>query len=486
MNNFTESGITFPGPRLPLRWKRAAKPGWEPGITLLLISCGILIVLLSGCSGVPTARERDARTQIEPVARRLGPGAFKPTLPQGTNVTLAQLLSFALVNQPKVVAAYFDYAAAVEQITLNRSLPDPRLTFELDIQEVVMTLMPGLMLEVPWAKRLRVRADTASAESEAKYRVFEQAVLQAAYDLKRSYYQLYFLEERLRILKGTRQLLAEVESAARGLSESGKATLQDVIRSEIEQERLDTEIQNLQDSRAALLAQYRASLGLIDHDPEAPFPRVFETTPMNLPFDRLREIALRSNPRLIQMQAELEMAETSIRLARLARMPDFSLGIEADAKASPVMWRPSAGMTLPIWRDKIAAELAAAQARKSAAQARLSAEEIQVAVDFAEASFQFREASRSAQLLSGSLLAKARQTLEISRASYSAARSGFLDLLEAERQLLEFQLSEIEAMTRRELAAARLQMVISALAPAGAPLREDQSANHPAPQRTVR
>jgi len=464
-----------------LRRKKPTTRGSRHGITILLVLCGILIVLLSGCSGVPTGREREARNQIEPVARRLGPGAIKPTLPQGTNVTLAQLLSFALVNQPKVVAAYFDYAAAVEQITLNRSLPDPRLTFELDIQDVVMTLMPGLMLEVPWVKRLRVSADAASADSEAKYRVFEQAVLQTAYDLKRAYYQLFFLEERLRILEETRQLLAEIEAAARSLSQSGKATLQDAIRAEIEQERLGTEIQNLQDSRAFLLAQYHASLGLMDHDPEAPLPREFETTPIDLPFDKLREIALHSNPRLKQMQAELEMAETSIQLARLARVPDFSLGIEADAKASPLMWRPSAGMTLPIWRDKIAAELAAAQARKSAAQARLSAEEIQVAVDFAEASFQFREASRSAQLLSGSLLPKAREALEISRASYSAARSGFLDLLEAERQLLEFQLSEIETKTRRELAAARLQLVLAALPPAGAPLREKQSTRQLAP-----
>ena len=37
--------------------------------------------------------------------------------------------------------------------------------------------------------------------------------------------------------------------------------------------------------------------------------------------------------------------------------------------------KPQASMTLPVWRDKIAAQIAAAQADKNAAKARLNAEQ---------------------------------------------------------------------------------------------------------------
>jgi hypothetical protein len=46
-----------------------------------------------------------------------------------------------MLNQPRVEAAYYEYAAAVERITMARSLPDPRLTLELDIQDVVTTVI---------------------------------------------------------------------------------------------------------------------------------------------------------------------------------------------------------------------------------------------------------------------------------------------------------------------------------------------------------
>ena len=49
----------------------------------------------------------------------------------------------------------------------------------------------------------------------------------------------------------------------------GKATLQDVLRAQIEQERLNNEIVNLEDSRGPLLAQFKAALGIEPNEPDA-------------------------------------------------------------------------------------------------------------------------------------------------------------------------------------------------------------------------
>jgi outer membrane protein TolC len=194
-------------------------------------------------------------------------------------------------------------------------------------------------------------------------------------------------------------------------------------------------------------------------------------------------IAMERNPRLRQMEAEVRMAESGIKLARQSRLPDFNAGIEADFKAAPVMWRPSIGVTLPIWRDKIAAEIAAAQARKSAAQARLSAEQIQLAVEVAEKSFTCREAARNLELLRSVLLPKARQALEIARAAYSTGRTDFINLLDAQRSFLEFQLAEVDAMTRRELALAELSLLTAGIQPAGAPVLGVPA--NPAPSKQI-
>ena len=446
-------------PSLPLR------------LSLVALPLFVAALILAGCKGVPTKSERQSRADLKAVTQTYRPGDRKATLPTlDTNATLGAFLTYAMLNQPRVEAAYFAYAAAVERITLERSLPDPRLTLELDIQEVVTTVMPGLMTDLPWVKKLRIRADVASAESQAKYFGFETAVLQTAFEVKRPYYQLYFLNERLRVNRETLTLLGQLEQIARSQVESGKGSLQDVLRAQIEQERLRTEIVNLDDSRNPMRAQLKAALGLGAHQPSPPTPAHFESTPLDLTSEQLFATALARNPRLKAMEAEVRMAETGIQLARTSKLPDFNVGIEADAKASPVMWRPTLGVTLPIWRDKIAAEIASAQGRKRAAEARLSAEQIQLAVEFADKSFMYREATRNLRLLTESLLPKARQALEVARSGYTAGNVDFINLQEAQRSLLDFELAAVDARTRRELVLAELSLLIIGVPPPGAPI----------------
>ena len=127
-------------------------------------------------------------------------------------------------------------------------------------------------------------------------------------------------------------------------------------------------------------------------------------------------------------------------------------------------------MSLPIWRDKIAAEIAAAQADKHAARARLSAEQVEIAAELVSMLYMYREASRNDELLREKLLPKSRQSLDAARAGYVNGRASFLDVIDAQRTLLEFELERIEAGTQRELSLASLSLVIAGIAPEGAPI----------------
>ena len=240
----------------------------------------ILLVLLAGCQGTPTQGEKEARRQVQAVAGSYRPNGRKPDLPVLTaQSSLSNYLAYALLNQPQVEAAYFDWLASVERITVERSLPDPQVTFQMDIQQVVTSLMPGLMMNFPGAGKLRAAAAVASAESRAKYFAFQTASLQSAYAVERAYYQLYFLEEKLRVNRENLSLLADLATLAQARNEVGKATLQDVLRAQIEQNRVETEIANLEDSRSSLLAQFKAALGIRADATGAPCPAVLRVRP---------------------------------------------------------------------------------------------------------------------------------------------------------------------------------------------------------------
>lgn len=432
---------------------------------------GVAVVLLAGCTGVPTREERTVQQRLESVATLYRPGDARPQLPAlKAESPLGDFLAHAMLSQPQVEAAYYDWAASVRRITTARSLPDPRLTFSADIADVVMAVMPGVMAEFPGPGKLRAAANVAVAESDVKYFAFESAVLRTAFNLKKPYYQLHFLDAKIAVNQEMLRLLADLEKLSRARNEVGAVTLQDALRAQIEQERLANEIVNLQDSRNPLLAQFKGALGLKPDADAPPVPAKLETTPLDLTSDRLLADALVRNPRLKAMEAEVRRADASIRLAYKARVPDFTLGLEADVRPNPVMFSPQAAMTLPVWRDKIAAQLATAQAEKQAAAARFSAEQIMLAVEFAEKSFMFREATRNLGLLNDRLLPKARQSLEVARSGYASGKVDFINLIDAQRTLLDFRLAEVEARIQRELALAELSLVILGTPPAGAPI----------------
>jgi outer membrane protein TolC len=199
-------------------------------------------------------------------------------------------------------------------------------------------------------------------------------------------------------------------------------------------------------------------------------PAHFETGGENPNADELLHFAFAHNPQLAAMEADVRAAEAGIAVAYKERAPDFSLGLMADAKTAPTLFRPLAGMTLPIWRDKLAAEVAQAQANELSAKSRLRAAQIDLTVSFAEKSFAYRETSRNVALIENQLLPQARQSLETVRAGYRTGTMDFSAMTDSERELLDLQLEAVEARTDREIALAELSLMVAGVPPANAPL----------------
>ncbi|HEX6886042.1 MAG TPA: TolC family protein [Planctomycetota bacterium] len=430
-----------------------------------------LLALASGCAGAPTAGERQARAELDAVRAYYRPDEARPALPAlDPDAPLETWLRYAMLNDPRIEAAFHAWAGTVARITVARSRPDPALTFEADIAGAVETLMPGLMLPLPAPRKLAAAAEVATAEARADYHAFEAEVLRTAEATRSAYVRLHFIEDSLRVQREALALLADVETLARQQVGAGRGTIQDVLRAEIEREQLRTQLANLEDSRSVLGARFRAALGHDPSDETVPLPARFEPGAPPLAAEELLALATERNPELARLSAQVRRGQALLGLARASRLPDVTLGLEADVKASPVMWRPMIGVTLPIWRDRIAAEIAAAESETHSAEARLSAAEIELAAELAALLYLHRESARDEELYGVTLLPKARQSLAAARSGYAAGRSSFLDVIDAERQLLAFELARVAARTQRELTLASLSLAIAGVAPEGAPL----------------
>ena len=102
-------------------------------IRQLILPSLTAVLLAAGCRGLPASGEKSARHDLAAVG-----GQLQTNLPVlATNATLHDSVLFAVRNHPQVIAAYADWAAAVRNITVARSRPDPKLTFQLYAADVV-------------------------------------------------------------------------------------------------------------------------------------------------------------------------------------------------------------------------------------------------------------------------------------------------------------------------------------------------------------
>jgi outer membrane protein TolC len=142
----------------------------------------------------------------------------------------------------------------------------------------------------------------------------------------------------------------------------------------------------------------------------------------------------------------------------------------ADLKADPLMVRPTATVTLPIWRDKIAATIAAAEARHDAAIARLDAEHLNVAAELAQMFYMVRESDRMIAYIETTALPNLERVLASAVAGLQTGMSRAAEIPAARLMALDMELERLGALRQREDAVTDISLMIADVAAAGAPL----------------
>jgi outer membrane protein TolC len=98
-----------------------------------------------------------------------------------------------------------------------------------------------------------------------------------------------------------------------------------------------------------------------------------------------------------------------------------------------------------------------ARSRLHAADRDARARELAVESELQAALFAYREGERKLRLYRGTLVPKARHALEATEAAYRAGNASFMDLIDSQRSLLEFELERERAAADRAVATARVR-----------------------------
>jgi outer membrane protein TolC len=250
----------------------------------------------------------------------------------------------------------------------------------------------------------------------------------------------------------------DVVSAANARYAGGTAPQSDVLRAEVEVARLEA-------LAGALVGQVRGAEAMVNTslalDPDGPVPGLASLTFEQPPPWSVIKAALTSRPELVAGRAEIVRAEADVEVMRdmfrpmaLVRTgPSYTM---AEGRG----WMAMFGISLPLWRDKLHAGVAEAQAMRAMSEADLRAMTRMIEGDAAAAISQL-QASRDRQAaLATNVLPRARMAIEPAVAGYTAGQLPLVSVIEAVQALWVVQGDLIAADTELGLAWARLGRAI--------------------------
>ena len=383
--------------------------------------------------------------------------------------SIGEYQQIAAENNPEVRAAFHDYLAGLEEPDQVGVLQDPEIAFAYFIQPVETRLGPqqarfSFSQMFPWFGTLGNRRDVASFRAKAQFERFQEVRNRIFYQTEKNLFELYELDRSIQIAEENLEILNSLVEISLRRYETNQATQVDVLRAQIEQEDLKTQLALLRDNRNVIVQKINEILNHPDTlQIESPDTLVAGLEISGL--QPLKEMLIQQNPDISRLRylekSSMEMKELALKDGN----PSFGLGVDyiltGERRAVPELANNGddaliarASIKIPIFRNKYNSNVRQAELNVQSAQSQLASRQNSLETDLEASLRDFYDADRRFELYDQKQIQRINQALNIMMQAYSADSSGFEEILRMQRKLLEYRLNRIRALTDMHRSAA--------------------------------
>jgi outer membrane protein TolC len=399
-----------------------------------------------------------------------GPSLAQDTYSVSRNkLALPELIQEVLVRNPEIVAARQQWEAASQRIVQARTLEDPNLSVQwwnapqtFNLGRADNTII-GLSQKFPFPGKLALKESVASRSAE----IMEQSLRAKERDLiarlKQVYYDLFFANKAIQIHLEQINLLKQFFEIANAKFRAGQGSQVDVLKAQVELSTLHQHLPVLEQRRDTAQGKLNQ---LLDRDPRFPLapPQAPREGQVNQDLEELFRTATTTRPEIKAAELDVQRNEQSRALALREYYPNIDISVQRFQNyQAPNGYGAMLSINLPFafWaKPKYDAGVQEATAAIAAARAEQRTVESLTRFQIQDLLAKLRASGEIAVLYRTTVLPQAEQGVEAARAGYRTGRTGFLDLIEADRAWRGFQLEYYRALVEREQRLAELEQVI--------------------------
>ena len=378
---------------------------------------------------------------------------------------LNQYLETAAKNNPALKAKFNEYNASLEKVPQVGTLPDPQLTFGYFIMPVETKNGPqqakiSFTQMFPWFGTLDSKEDIYISVAKSKYEDFEDAKSNLFFDIKSTYYDLYFIKKGIDISIENIDLLNTFKRLALIKIETGTASGVDELRVELELNDLENNLALLRDKWFVNTVKFNNLLN-VDDNSDVQIPETLWVDDMAYSRQAIIDSLTHNNHQLKSLDLMKESFAYNEQEGRKQGSPNIILGVDytaiGNSGISPDAGKDALmikfGITIPLYRKKYSAMINEAVIQQQIIESKKS-DKINVLETLLEKVYsEYMDANRRIELFQKqNQLAK--RAIKLLEHEYANNGKNFEEVLRMDKSVLKYSLELEKARADKQAAIA--------------------------------
>jgi len=383
---------------------------------------------------------------------------------QSTNIDA--LVAQALADNPEVAAAKAMWDAARARVPQMRALMDPMIG--ADVERMGSTKLGDysdveymVQQDVPWFGKRRLAGSVEEGMARQAEMQYRMKALDVAAMVKRMAYDLWQTEGEVRVNQANQDLMKQFVEIATTHYNVGKGSQADIFKAKTELDKLsqnEADIDRMRDSARADLNRF------LGHDADKPVDiGAFNLVPsFALDLDGLKKRAQEANLELRGMkEGMIASSRSRLDLANKVYQPDLQFRVEArqfEGSSNIEEYDTALFLNIPWFnRRKNNAAIAEAKSMLVGAEQNYEAMRLKIDAEVDKLVHGISTMQHHYDLYISKILPQQGNAVTSSRAGYESGDMDFLDLLDAQRMLLMFEMENLHNAAEAFRLAAELE-----------------------------